>query len=649
MSFMDGGKEPMKPDELRNLFIFFTLAALIYFTYDAFVLKPQAEALRQANLEKQQEQAEGVEAEIASILQGEEELLERSEVLEKDTSARVKIDNGEIFGSLSLKGGRLDDIAFHNYFETIEKENEAVLLSPRGAEHARYVDFGWIAQDKSISVPGNESVWQVVGNAALSKDNPVTLRWNNGRGLVFERRLRIDDNYLLTVSQKVTNRSGRAVSLHPFGLIGQTGIPSDYQGSWLMHEGPMGWINDALYEVGYKDMRKQKAEAVSAQEGWMGITDKYWLTAFIPAQGRKTDYNFQYAGDEKDKDNKGRYQLDYIGAPIEVASGLSVEHETQLYIGAKRVLMLEDYSEALGVEKLDLAVDFGWFWFMSKPFFYILHNFGLWFGNIGVAIIALTVLIRMLVFPLTNTSYKSFAKMKKVGPQVAELRKQHDKKEELQKELMALYQKEGVNPLAGCLPILIQIPIFFALYKTLYVTIEIRHAPFFGWIQDLSAPDPTSVFNLFGLIPWDPPGFLLIGVWPCVMLVAMLIQKKLNPPPQDQLQKDMMNYFPFIMVFVLGKFPSGLVIYWACSAWLGLIQQMVIMRRMGVPIYLFGETEDEKAIEKDLKDGGPAVHPLVEMAEDEVEHALFDGDDNEPPPPKKEISKPKPKKSKKKK
>jgi YidC/Oxa1 family membrane protein insertase len=649
MSFQNGNQSPYNkqnsPEDIRNMLVFAVVVVFLFFAYDHFILKPQATALRQAQQVAAQQQAEADGPSIAPETTL-ESLKPRADII--GAAQRLPVDNGKLFGSIALKGGRLDDISFYEYYKTHENIEHVELLNPKGAAHSRYIDYGWVASDKAVSVPGTDSVWRVRGNRKLGLDNPVTLFWNNGQGLVFERTLSVDENYLFSVTQKVTNSSGKKITLYPYGLISQTGLPEDFTGVYLMHEGPIGYIGDELEEIKYKTLRKEEVESLTTTQGWVGITEKFWLTSLIPPQGETVKYNFNYSGPEKDKDNVGRYQVDYVGAPVTLAAGESATSQSHIFTGAKKVMLLEDYGEQLEIKNFDLAVDFGIFWFMTKPFFYALHYLGLLIGNMGFAIIVLTIFIRTLVFPLTNASYRSFAKMKKVSPQVAELREQYDDKQQLQQELMKLYQAEGVNPMAGCFPILLQIPIFFALYKTLYVSLEIRHAPFIGWIQDLSAPDPTSVFNLFGLIPWGPPAFLMIGAWPCVMLVAQLLQKKLNPPPQDPLQRDMANYFPFIITFILAKFPSGLVIYWACSAWLGLIQQMIIMRSMDVPIHLFGETEDEKKIEESVKKGGPAVHPLVEMAEDEIEETMF-GDHEDETEKKPKVSKPKPKKSKKKK
>ena len=632
--------EKMHPEDMRNLIIFAVLAIILYFSYDALFLKPQTEAMKQQRIVAQQ-QAQLQALRAAEGIAAETKIKTRDEAIEG--AARLQIDNGQIFGSLSLNGGRLDDISFQEFFETLEKRDHVQLLSPRGTAYPRIIEYGWVAADKSVSVPDADTRWQVQGNQELTATTPVTLSWNNSAGLRFERDITLDENYMFTITQRVVNSTGEAVTLYPYGLISQTGIPKHFQSIYIMHEGPLGYLGNELVKLKYKEMTKAPQTTKQANQGWIGIGDKYWFTALIPQQGPQTKYSFTYKPDAAAPEH-GRYQTDFLGAGITVPAGAASETTSHLFTGAKKVVLLNRYEKNLGIPNFDLAVDFGIFWFMTKPFFYILHWLGQHIGNMGVAILILTFLIRSAVFPLTNASYRSFAKMKKVSPQIAEMREKYgDDKQKLQQELITLYQREGVNPMAGCLPILLQIPIFFALYKIIFITIEIRHAPFFGWIQDLSAPDPTSIFNLFGLLPYNVPGFLMIGVWPCVMLVVMIIQKKLNPPPQDQIQRDMANYFPFVITFVLSKFASGLVIYWTFSAMLSAAQQMIIMRSLGVPIHLFGETEDEKKIEKSVKEG-PAVHPLVEMAEDKVEDALFGEDDNTPSAP---IKPPKPKKKRK--
>ncbi|MCB9982841.1 MAG: membrane protein insertase YidC [Rhodospirillales bacterium] len=611
-------KDQMHPDDLRNMFIFFILAAILYFAYDTYVLKPQREAI--------QHRAQ-IEAEIKQAL-GPGALQEAKPAPPKDRAevitegGRIKIRNSEIRGSMDLSGGSLDDISLGKYFETLEKKDNVAVLNPRLTAFPRSVEYGWVASGQNIAVPKKSTNWQIRGNSDLAPGKPVTMIWDNGQGVIFERRLELDEHFMFTVTQRAINNSGRNITLYPYGLVSQKGMPPTFQGTWISYEGPIGFIGEELFNDSYNDMRKNKKAVKTANQGWLGFTDKYWLTALIPPQGQEVKYSYSYAGPEKDKDNEGLYQADFLGAALELKPGQSGEVQSKLFVGAKRVLLLQQYEKDLNIPQFDLAVDFGWFWFMTKPFFYLLHYLHHWIGNMGVAIIIMTIMIRGAVFPLTNTSYRSFAKMKKVAPLVTELREKYgEDKQKLQQELIEMYQREGVNPMSGCLPILVQIPIFFALYKTFFVTIEMRHEPFFGWIQDLSAADPTSIFNLFGLIPWTPPDFLIIGVWPCLMLVAMIIQKKLNPPPQDPLQRDMANYMPFLFAFIMSKFAAGLVVYWTFSAFIGVIQQMIIMKSLGVPIHLFGETAEDKKLEAAI-DKGPALHPLAEMAEDEVEEAL---------------------------
>jgi YidC/Oxa1 family membrane protein insertase len=631
---------------MRNMFIFFFVAAIMYFGYNHFVIQPQKEAMKAAQV-AQAELAANPENPLNIKLSEVQNPISREEALETVSAQRIKVDNGSILGSINTKGARIDDIALTNHFETLEKENNVPILSPSKTVFPRHVEYGWIPADKNITVPDKDTIWRVSENEELQKESSVTLTWNNGQGLTFERRISLDDKYMFFVAQTVKNNTGKEITLYPYGLISQRGVPPNFAGTWVSHEGPIGYVDEEFVDPSYKSMRKGEKFSEVSEEGWLGITDKYWLTALIPPQEENVKYSFNYAGTKKDKHNIGRFQADYLAAAVKLSPGESHTVSSSLFVGAKEVLTLNDYEEELQIPQFNLAVNFGLLWFMSKPFFYFLHYAHEFIGNFGIAIIILTVLIRGAVFPLTNLSYRSFAGMKKVAPQISELREQYgEDKQKLQEELIKLYQKEGVNPMSGCLPILLQIPIFFALYRVLFVTIEMRHEPFFGWIKDLSAPDPTSIFNLFGLIPWDPPQILMIGVWPCLMLVTMLIQKNLNPPPQDKLQKDIATFMPFFFCFIMAKFAAGLVIYWTFSGFIGVIQQIIIMKRMNVPVHLFGETAEEKKLDEQI-DKGPGVHPIAEMVEDEVEDALFG--DGEEEAPKKEIKPPKPKKSKKKK
>lgn len=632
----DNNKNSMHPEDTRNMLIFFLIAMTLYLTYNHFVVKPKAEALKAA---QQAQQVEMMRDQATQSLKQFEEL-PREEAIAATRDSRVDIAADEVSGSINLVGGRMDDLVLREYFETLEHKKNQSLLSPVQTEFPRFIEYGWVSKNTALKLPDAKTPWQVEGDAKLSSAQPLTLYWTNPQGIRFERVIRVDEHYMFTVTQRVINTSDEDITVYPYAMAAQNGISPDSASRAIAHEGLIGFVGDELNEFSYKDIRKNPVQKLSADKGWAGLTEKYWLVGLIPAKGEQTTYTFKYKGTEKDTENNGRYQVDVVGAPVTVKAGEQGEYSSLAYIGPKKIMTLRAYSRDLDIPGFDLALDFGFWWFLSKPFSLALHYLGLLVGNMGVAIILLTLIIRSSVFPLTNTSYRSFAKMKKVAPQIEELRKAYGKdKAELQKHIMELYQREGVNPLSGCFPILLQIPIFFALYKTLFVTIEMRHAPFFGWIKDLSAPDPTSVFNLFGLIPWDPPSVLMIGVWPCIMLVALIFQRKLNPPPTDPLQRDMMRYFPFIMTFIMAKFASGLVIYWTFSAVVGLVQQVIIMKSLNVPIHLFGESEEEQQVVD-----GPSVHPLIEMTAEEVEKAMFgDGEEDEPKPAKK-ISPPKPKK-----
>ena len=475
---MNQNKDQMHPEDMRNLLIFFALAITIYFGYDIFVAKPQQEAMKKAQVAK--------EKIIATQKSGNQDpqllILPKKEVLTQNK--RISFDNGEIFGSISLKGGRLDDVSFHEFYETLERQKNETLLSPVSTRYPRYIEYGWVAADQGIKLPDDQTIWRVSGNQIFDQNKPVTLSWNNGQGFSFERKVSLDEHYMFTVTQRIINNSGRQITLYPYALISQTGLPRNLQKMWIMHEGPMGFIGDELIEHGYNDLEDESQIAYSANQGWTGITDKYWLTALIPAQGQITKYRYNFIQGPpvaKDKPARSRYQIDMMGSAIQIASGNSAEVTTHAFAGAKKVLLLNEYKGQFNIPNFDLAVDFGMFWIMTKPFFYALHFLFELVGNFGIAILLLTLVIRTAVFPLTNLSYVSFAKMKKVAPQMTELREKHgDDRAALQKSIMTLYQKEGVNPMSGCFPILLQIPIFFALYKVLFITIEMRHAPFYG-------------------------------------------------------------------------------------------------------------------------------------------------------------------------
>ena len=631
---LTGNNEGMHPDDRRNLVIFIVISLIVYLSFDHFILKPKIDAMRAA-------QNAAVTSTLTPDIGGLEKIVplrSRDDVVAE--GARAKIDNGAVFGTLPLTGNRIDDVQLSNFFKTLGGGDHVQILSPSGTISARFAEIGWVA-DGATRVPDKDTRWRVDGDSVLSQNSPVTMRWDNGQGQVFERTIGIDDSFVISVTQRVVNNGASAVTLHPYALVAGIGIPEGYQKRSIAHEGPIGYVGDELHEVTYKNLDEKGDQTYNAAKGWIGITEKYFLAAILPPQGEAGKYRFLTTparGGEKT-----RYQADVLGAGYVVEPGASAESVSRLFVGPKQVRMLDRYEKELNIPHFDLAVDFGLYYFLTKPFFYVLSFIGHHVGNFGIAIIIFTFLLRLAMFPLNNTSYRSFAKLKKIAPEMTELRTKYgDDKQKLQQELIALYSREKVNPAAGCLPILLQIPIFFALYKVLSVTIEMRHAPFFGWIHDLSAPDPTTVFNLFGLLPFTPPSFLMIGAWPCLMLAAMLIQRQMNPPPQDPIQAKMMAFMPYLMTFIMAPFAAGLVIYWTVSNTLSVVQQYIIMRSMGVEVKFFHRSDVEKKLEEQVKHG-PNVHPGAEMIEDKVEEALF-GDDDTPPAP---VSAPKPRRKKK--
>jgi YidC/Oxa1 family membrane protein insertase len=503
----------------------------------------------------------------------------RDEVL--SSSGRVTIATGRLSGSISLLGGRIDDLSMLDYREDLDVNSaNIVLLQPRGIENAYYASFGWVAgTGANATLPDGETLWQA-DRSVLSVGAPVTLNWDNGEGLTYSKTISIDEDYMFTVTQQVTNTSGATVNLHPYGLISRRTTPS-VTGFYILHEGLLGVFDETLNEVDYDDLQETGVIETPTTGGWIGITDKYWLTALMPDQAERVNTRFVHRLDN----GVDKYQVDFLSPAQAIAPGASMSSTNHFFAGAKQAVLLDDYSEQYGIQRLDLAIDWGWFYFLTKPIFHTLLWFNGHVGNLGIAILALTVVIKLLFFPLANKSYTAMSKMKALQPKMTELREQYgDDKAKLNQEMMALYKREKANPAAGCLPIVVQIPVFFALYKVLFVTIEMRHAPFFGWIQDLSAPDPTTIFNLFGLIPWDPPSFLMIGVWPLIMGISMFLQQKLNPQPADPIQAKIFLFMPIMFTFLLASFPAGLVVYWAWNNSLSILQQWVIMRRMGVKV-----------------------------------------------------------------
>jgi YidC/Oxa1 family membrane protein insertase len=505
-------------------------------------------------------------------------------------SPRVPIETPSISGSIALKGGRIDDVSLNKYRETVDPKSPAIiLLSPSGTGDPFYAEFGWVGDGKT-KVPDANTLWTQANSGALAVNHPITLTWDNGEGLTFTRTIAIDDKYLFTIRDSVANKGQAPVTLYPYALISRHGTPPTL-GYYILHEGLIGVLGDqGLQEITYKKIEEKKKLTFDVTDGWLGITDKYWAAALIPDTSAhlKAEFTAGQLGQTP------TYQTDYLLDARTVAPGSTTTADARLFAGAKEVAQVNAYEKDLKLNHFDLLIDWGWFYFITKPMFFVIDWFYHLVGNFGIAILIVTVLIKAAFFPLANKSYASMAKMKAVQPQMQALRERYaDDKMKQQQELMELYRREKINPLAGCLPIVIQIPVFFSLYKVLYVTIEMRHAPFFGWIHDLSAPDPTNIFTLFGLLHYDPlmvpmiGHFLHLGIWPLIMGVTMWVQMKLNPTPPDPTQAMIFNWMPIIFTFMLGSFPAGLVIYWAWNNTLSVIQQSVIMRKHGAKIELF--------------------------------------------------------------
>lgn len=500
------------------------------------------------------------------------------------SSARVAIEGGGVLGSLSLRGAILDDLSLRQYREYNEVDSPLVaLLRPDGAEHPFFVHLGWSAAE-GVALPDQNSNWQQVRGGSLTPESPITLAWDNGEGLRFEQEWQIEDRFFFHVKQRVINQGDEAVEMAPWALIARVDPPPGL-GFFILHEGPIAWLDQKLQEPSYEDLEGGTPLVFDdAARGWLGFTDKYWMAAIIAGEGGRARFL------ESSTEGGLRYQADLVRAAHRVGAGEVYESVERIFAGAKEVRQLDALSEAHGIDRFDLAVDFGWLYFLTKPLFYGLDWFNRLTGNFGVAILLITVVMRLLFFPLANNSFRTMAKMRKIQPQVAALREQHGQdRQQMQKEMMALYRTERVNPLAGCLPILLQIPVFFALYKVLFVTIEMRHAPFYGWIRDLSAPDPTTWINLFGLLPFDRPvlglfDILQIGVGPLLMGLTMMVQMRLNPPPPDPVQAKIFAWMPVMFTFFLASFPAGLIVYWTWNNTLSILQQSIIMKRAGVPV-----------------------------------------------------------------
>jgi YidC/Oxa1 family membrane protein insertase len=576
--------------ETKNLIAAMSLSLAILIGWQLYFVEPQLEAERAAAQLAAQQVAEqqpvrsgGLNADGTPRLASDAAEAPETDNQDIDKGTRLVIDGPLIAGSISTMGARLDDIVLTSYFETQEEGSSPIkLLLPFDSEQPYFAEFGWVADGTSdIALPQADTIWTATSSTA-TPSSPLVLKWDNGDGFIFQREIRIGQDYMITVTDSVSSTAQTAVTLNSYSLIRRHGTPST-DGLYILHEGPLGVFDSTLNEEDYDSLQDAGSGGLSysPQEagGWVGITDKYWLAALIPDQSNFHSFGMRYLAGQGD-----RYQTDILGAGQTLAPGQTISTTTSLFAGAKKVTLLDKYADELGIKNFDLAIDFGWFYFLTKPFFYAINWLYGMLGNFGLAIIAFTGLMRLVLFPLANKSYRSMGKMRELSPKIKKMREDFgDDRAKLNQEMMALYKTEKVNPAAGCLPILLQIPIFFALYKVLYVSLEMRHAPFYGWIKDLSAVDPTSIFNLFGLLPYSVdmlPSFLAIGIWPILMGISMAIQMRLNPPPPDPIQAKIFQYMPIFFTFLLAGFPAGLVIYWTSNNVLSITQQWWITSSM---------------------------------------------------------------------
>ena len=554
--------------ENKNVIAAISLSAAVIILYSLF-FQPDPEVVKK-NLAKQNN---GVSNTDTPSLEKNENFikLSREEALKEND--RIKFENDNIIGSISLKGATIDDLTFKDYNVELNGNESVKLLNPRNVDDGYVIESGFVTNNKNIDIPNASTLWKISGNNILKVNNPIKLSWSNNQGITFEKHISLDDQFLFTIKEKIINKSDKSYNFYSYGQIIRNELP-EISGFYILHEGFLSVLDDELIEEDYDDIQEKKFTQI-AQEGFVGISDKYWITSIIPQKGKEFKTTFDY---------KNKFRANYISTQgVEVGPNSSFEEKIQIITAAKRVNIIDGYAEKLNINKFDLVIDWGFMYFITKPLFFALDYFFKLLGNYGLAIIAVTVCIRLAFFPLANFSFKSMGKMKLLAPEMARLKELHKgDKMKLQQAMMALYKKEKVNPMSGCLPILVQIPVFFAFYKILFVTLEMRHMPFYGWIKDLSDRDPTSIFNLFGLIPWDPPSFLLIGAWPIIMGITMFIQQKLNPTPPDPIQAKIFMFFPLFLTVILAPFAAGLVIYWSFNNIFTMIQQYIVQRKMTI-------------------------------------------------------------------
>jgi len=560
--------------ENKNVFIAIALSMSVLLFWSAFVDSPQPADIKNKKNPNSQIEENVIENSIVPSIDGTviKKNISRKDSLKKTN--RILLENKKIKGSISLVGASIDDLSFKNYKVDIKSNDIVKFLNPKETKNEYFAESGWASIGNKIKVPTNKSIWSVVGNKVLAVNNPVTLEWNNGSNLIFRKKIEIDDNYLFKINQEVKNNSLEQVKLYPYAQLTRKNIPDDLKGFYILHEGFIAVLDEELKEDDYDDIEEKKIVR-EASKGWIGITDKYWMTALIPEAGEKFKSTFLY---------QDSYKANFLlSNPKVIEPSSKGNNEIKIFVAAKEVQTIDAYAKNENIEKLDLIIDWGWFYFFTKPLFFAVDYLFKLTGNFGIAIVLITVMIRLIFFPLASYSFKSMAKMKALQPEMARLKDLHkDDKVKLQQAIMALYKKEQINPASGCLPVLIQIPFFFAIYKMLFISLEMRHQPFFGWIKDLSASDPTTIFNLFGLLPFTTPSFLIIGIWPILMGLTMFVQQKLNPAPTDPIQAKIFMFFPVFLTVILASFPSGLVVYWTVNNILTIAQQWFIMKRTTV-------------------------------------------------------------------
>ena len=553
--------------DTKNIVAAISLSAAVIVLYSLFFAPPPITKENMAEGNKVEQNSD------TPSLDQKENVAEISREEALNQSERINFENESIVGSISLKGGIIDDLTFKQYNVSLDSQEKVTLLSPRNSKDGYLIESGFITSDKNVEIPNSNSIWKVSGNNKLTDQSPIKISWTNDQGITFEKEIALDDKYLFSIKQSVINPTDKKYDFYTYGQIIRNEMP-DISNFYILHEGLVATLDDELIEEDYDDIQEKKFSR-TAQKGWLGIGDKYWVTSLIPPREKEFKTTFDY---------KDKFRANFVSTePLELNENSLIEETLQIIVAAKRVDVIDGYAESLNIDKFDLTIDWGFLYFITKPLFFGIDYFFKLLGNYGLAIIAITICIRLAFFPLANFSFRSMAKMKALQPEMARLKELHkDDKMKLQQAMMALYKKEKVNPMSGCLPILVQIPVFFALYKVLFVTIEMRQMPFYGWIQDLSERDPTSLFNLFGLLPYDVPSFLVIGAWPVAMGVSMWVQQKLNPAPTDPMQAKIFMFFPLFLTIILAPFPAGLVIYWTVNNILTMAQQVFIMKRTTV-------------------------------------------------------------------